>query len=66
MSNPQSPSERRDGRSAATPLEQAKNKAGMDRRAPGGTEHAHGTDKGRKGGGEGGGVPPDQQPDHPE
>ncbi|WP_433325700.1 hypothetical protein [Spirillospora sp. CA-294931] len=28
--------------------------------------HAHGTDKGDKGGGEGGGVPPDQRPDHPE
>ncbi|QHA09134.1 hypothetical protein GQF42_43315 [Streptomyces broussonetiae] len=27
--------------------------------------HAHGTDKGNKGGGEGGGVPPDQRPDHP-
>ncbi|MFD0850861.1 hypothetical protein ACFQ07_01330 [Actinomadura adrarensis] len=27
--------------------------------------HAHGTDKGKKGGGKGGGVPPDQQPPHP-
>ncbi|GGS94145.1 hypothetical protein GCM10010156_60530 [Planobispora rosea] len=27
--------------------------------------HAHGTDKGNRGGGEGGGVPPDQQPPHP-
>ncbi|MBG0827501.1 hypothetical protein HS041_06965 [Planomonospora sp. ID67723] len=25
----------------------------------------HGMDKGNKGGGEGGGVPPDQQPPHP-
>ncbi|MGW3152245.1 hypothetical protein ACWDG1_48325 [Streptomyces sp. NPDC001177] len=27
--------------------------------------HPHGTDKGRKGGGEGSGVPPGQQTDHP-
>ncbi|WP_156723551.1 hypothetical protein [Streptomyces apocyni] len=66
MSSPQAPEERRSGKSAATPLEQAKSKAGMDRKVgPGGAEHEHGTDKGRKGGGEGGGVPPDQRPDHP-
>jgi hypothetical protein len=28
--------------------------------------HAHGTDKGGKGDGEGGGTPPDQRPPHPD
>lgn len=51
----------------ATGQESAKDKAGTDRKVgPGGPDpRAHGTDKGEKGGGEGGGVPPDQQSEHP-
>ncbi|MER7394064.1 hypothetical protein ABT381_00930 [Streptomyces sp. NPDC000151] len=63
--NPQSNELRRSGKSAAV-QDAAEAKAGSDRKVgPGGAEHAHGTDKGRKGGGPGGGVPADQSPEHP-
>jgi hypothetical protein len=66
MSNPQSPEQRRSERGGATPQEAASEKLEQDKRqGPGGPARAHGTDKGEKGGGEGGGTPPDQQPDHP-
>ncbi|MEV4803454.1 hypothetical protein AB0K18_25910 [Nonomuraea sp. NPDC049421] len=61
MSNPQQPELRRSGRSganakAADAIPETKKRSG----------HPHGTDKGRKGGGKGGGVPPEQRPRHPE
>jgi hypothetical protein len=45
----------------------AREKAGSDRKVgPGGPDaRPHGVDKGAKGGGRGGGVPPDEQPEHP-
>lgn len=65
MSSPQQPEQRRSDKGATT-QDAAEAKAGMDRRiGPGGSERPHSTDKGRRGGGEGGGVPPDQEPDHP-
>ncbi|MEU0060600.1 hypothetical protein [Streptomyces sp. NPDC006334] len=63
MPNPQQPEIRRDDKGAATPEDSRRLKASQ---AGGGASgHPHGTDKGDKGGGEGGGVPPAQQPDHP-
>ncbi|MFC8429517.1 hypothetical protein [Streptomyces sp. NPDC057253] len=62
MSNPQQPEQRRSDKGSGTPQDSAELKA-REGRARGG--HAHGTDKGDKGGGEGGGVPPEQQPHHP-
>lgn len=62
MSNPQQPEQRRSGKGAATPQNVAELKA-RQAQARGG--EAHGTDKGDKGGGEGGGVPPDQRSEHP-
>ncbi|NUP22630.1 MAG: hypothetical protein HOZ81_42535 [Streptomyces sp.] len=65
MSNPQQPEQRRSGKGGATPQDVAELKA-RQTRAKG--ERAQGTDKGDKGdkgGGEGGGVPPDQQAEHP-
>jgi hypothetical protein len=55
--NPQQPELRRSGTSAAE-QRSAKIKANTDR--SGGKPH--GIDKGNKGGGRGGGVPPSQQP----
>ncbi|MGK5642802.1 hypothetical protein ACSNOK_31505 [Streptomyces sp. URMC 126] len=63
--NPQQSALRRSGK-GATSQDSAPAKAGLDRKVgPGGPERAHGTDKGTKGGGRGGGVPPGQRPDHP-
>ncbi|MBT2675253.1 hypothetical protein [Streptomyces sp. SD31] len=62
MSNPQQPEQRRSAKGGATPQDSAELKARQSR-AEGG--QAHGTDKGDKGGGEGGGVPPDQRSEHP-
>ncbi|MFE0733777.1 hypothetical protein [Streptomyces sp. NPDC058855] len=65
MSNPQQPEARRSGRGGATPQnsrEVKADEAGRETARPG---RAHGTDRGDKGGGEGGGVPPDQRPEHP-
>ncbi|MEV7047085.1 hypothetical protein [Streptomyces anulatus] len=65
MSNPQQPEQRRSDKGGATPQDSAERKA----REPGaprdGGAHAHGTDKGGKGGGPGGGVPPEERPEHP-
>ncbi|GAA2504539.1 hypothetical protein [Streptomyces longisporus] len=63
MSNPQQPEQRRSAKGGATPQRSGELKARQDQSKGGG--HAHGTDKGKKGGGKGGGVPPDQQADHP-
>ncbi|MFF7278102.1 hypothetical protein [Streptomyces griseorubiginosus] len=62
MSNPQQPEQRRSDKGSATPQRSAELKA-REARAGGG--HAQGTDKGDKGGGEGGDVPPEQRPEHP-
>ncbi|WP_241845140.1 hypothetical protein [Streptomyces silvensis] len=65
MSNPQQPEQRRSDKGGATPQDSAELKArqpGKSRRAG---AHDHGTDKGSKGGGPGGGTPPEEQPDHP-
>ncbi|MFI2780476.1 hypothetical protein [Streptomyces sp. ALB3] len=64
MSNPQQPEQRRSDKGGGTPQDSAEIKAGQPGRGPGG-KRAHGTDKGHKGGGEGGATPPAQQPDHP-
>jgi hypothetical protein len=63
MPNPQQPEMRRSGRTAVTeePAPEA-----TDPKATRAKGHAHGTDKGDKGGGKGGGTPPDQRPPHPE
>jgi hypothetical protein len=63
MSNPQQPEQRRSRKGGATPQRSGELKARQAEDTDGG--HAHGTDKGNKGGGEGGKVPPDQRPDHP-
>ncbi|MDN3293964.1 hypothetical protein QWM81_07870 [Streptomyces ficellus] len=62
MSNPQQPELRRSDKGAGTPQDSQARKAAQ--RTEGGG-HAHGTDRGDKGGGKGGGTPPEQQPDHP-
>ncbi len=62
MSNPQQPEQRRSEKGGGTPQESGEIKA-SETAAKGG--RAHGTDKGDKGGGRGGGVPPDQQSEHP-
>jgi hypothetical protein len=62
MSNPQQPEQRRSDKGGATPQDSAELKARETDEKAG---HAHGTDKGEKGGGEGGGVPPGQQAEHP-
>ncbi|WP_418960794.1 hypothetical protein [Streptomyces tritici] len=61
MSNPQTPQQRRSGRGGATPQESASRKAGQSSGPPEKRGRPHGTDKGERGGGEGGGVPPDQR-----
>jgi len=63
MSDPRQPELRRSDKAGATPQDVAELKARQTRAK---AAHAHGTDKGDdKGAGEGGGVPPDQQTDHP-
>lgn len=62
MSSPQQPEQRRSDKGGATPQDAAELKA---RQTEAKGDRAHGTDKGDKGGGEGGGVPPDQQAEHP-
>ena len=64
MSNPQQPEQRRSDTGGATPQDSGQMKARQQaERAAGG--RPHGSDKGEKGGGEGGGVPPAQRPEHP-
>jgi anti-anti-sigma regulatory factor len=64
MSNPQQPEQRRSDKGGGTPQDSGQMKARQEaERAAGG--RPHGSDKGEKGGGEGGGVPPAQRPDHP-
>lgn len=66
MPSSQQPAQRRSDKRSAAPHDAEDIKAresGPPRR--GGGSHAHGTDKGRKGGGRGGGTPPAQQSDHP-
>ncbi|MBL1084570.1 hypothetical protein JK359_21810 [Streptomyces actinomycinicus] len=63
MSNPQQPEQRRSDKGGATPQDVAELKARQAHRDEAG--RPHGSDKGAKGGGEGGGVPPAQQPEHP-
>ncbi|WP_411074629.1 hypothetical protein [Streptomyces sp. cmx-4-7] len=66
MSGPQSREQRRSGKGAATPQDLAELKARQAHRSgESGRSAAHGTDKGDKGGGEGGGTPPGQRPDEP-
>ncbi|MET8613216.1 MULTISPECIES: hypothetical protein [Streptomyces] len=62
MSNPQQPEQRRSDKGGATPQDSGELKA---RQARGAETRPHGSDKGDKGGGEGGGVPPAQRPEHP-
>jgi hypothetical protein len=61
MSNPQQPEQRHSG--GNTPQGSAQLKASRPG-APCGSDRAHGTDKGEKGSGEGGGTPPEQQSGH--
>ncbi|MFJ6386991.1 hypothetical protein ACIQJT_05225 [Streptomyces sp. NPDC091972] len=62
MSNPQQPELRRSDKGAGTPQDSQSRKAAQAANEGG---HAHGTDRGDKGGGRGGGTPPEQKPDHP-
>ncbi|GEJ98698.1 hypothetical protein ACWDU8_11590 [Streptomyces sp. NPDC003388] len=64
MSNPQQPEQRRSDKGGATPQDSGELKARQSA-GRGAEDRPHGSDKGRKGGGEGGGVPPAQQPEHP-
>ncbi|MFJ4438931.1 hypothetical protein [Streptomyces sp. NPDC088923] len=67
MSDSPGPDHRRSDRRAAAPQDGAGHRVPRSgERTRGGAGHqAHGTDKGAKGGGEGGGTPPSQRPDHP-
>ncbi|MEW2353714.1 hypothetical protein [Spirillospora sp. NPDC029432] len=62
MPNPQ---QREISRSERTAVNEQPPAEATDPKSTRSKGHAHGTDKGKKGGGKGGGVPPDQQPDHP-
>ena len=62
MPNPQQPELRRSAKSSTTDDSQ---EVRTPQATPGAGTHPQGTDKGAKGGGRGGGVPPEQQPDHP-
>ncbi|GAA2722171.1 MULTISPECIES: hypothetical protein [Streptomyces] len=63
--NPQQSAVHR-SKKGATVQNSAEAKAGQDRSVgPGGSRRAHGSDKGAKGGGRGGAVPPEQQSDKP-
>jgi hypothetical protein len=59
--NPQQPEIRRNEKGAT---DQDSHKIAAEVEGTGGG-HAHGTDKGNKGGGKGGGVPPEQQSPYP-
>lgn len=61
MTNPQQPEIRRSEKGAT---DTDSRKAAVEAEGTGGG-HPHSTDKGNKGGGEGGGVPPDQQSPFP-
>ncbi|HEX2314524.1 MAG TPA: hypothetical protein VHJ17_12350 [Thermomonospora sp.] len=63
MGQPQQPEQRRSEQGGTThdAAEKAA-RSGQTRAAKG---RPHGTDKGNRGGGKGGGVPPDQRPPHP-
>ena len=61
MTNPQQPEIRRSEKGAT---DQDSRKAAVEAEDTGGG-HPHGTDKGNKGGGRGGGVPPEQQSPFP-
>ncbi|MER7521092.1 hypothetical protein [Streptomyces sp. NPDC126499] len=63
MTNPQQPEQRRSGRGAGTPQDSSALKANQPAGPRGKGGRPHGTDKGERGGGEGGGTPPDQQPE---
>ena len=63
MVSPQQPELRRNDKGPATPNDQRANEIGANG-GPGGA-NAHGTDKGNKGGGEGGGVPPGNASPYP-
>lgn len=65
MSSPQQPEARRSERGGATPQDSRELKAQAPREEAARKGRPHGTDKGHKGGGEGGAVPPEQRPDHP-
>ncbi|MFD4130457.1 hypothetical protein ACFXKK_32310 [Streptomyces globisporus] len=66
MSNPQQPEQRRSDKGGATPQDSAEMKARQPGTPRGPGALAHGTDKDdSKGGGPGGGVPPEERPDHP-
>ncbi|MWA08314.1 hypothetical protein E5671_03805 [Streptomyces sp. BA2] len=65
MPNPQQPEQRRSDKGAATPQDSAERKARQPGRPGSAGAHAHGPDKGSKGGGPGGGTPPGERPDHP-
>ncbi|MEU6070737.1 hypothetical protein ABZ864_41445 [Streptomyces sp. NPDC047082] len=65
MSNPQSPSARRSGKGGATPQQSRSLKATEPGPKAPKKDRPHGQDRGSKGGGEGGGTPPEQQPEHP-
>jgi len=63
MPSPQQPELRRNDKGPATDNDQRQNVLSGSG-GPGG-ENAHGTDKGNKGGGEGGGVPPGNASPYP-
>ncbi|MFE9253224.1 hypothetical protein [Streptomyces sp. NPDC007088] len=66
MPSSQQPAQRRGDKRSAAPHDAREDRAhesGPPGKGAG--SHSHGTDKGRKGGGRGGGTPPDQRPDHP-
>ncbi|REE94823.1 hypothetical protein [Thermomonospora umbrina] len=65
MGQPQQPEQRRSERGGTTHDAAEKAARSGQTRQTVGKGHPHGTDKGRKGGGKGGGVPPDQRPPHP-
>ncbi|MGR4879886.1 hypothetical protein ACIPUC_10690 [Streptomyces sp. LARHCF249] len=65
MSNPQEPGARRSRKGGATPQEAGSLKAAQGGRKSAKGTHPQGTDKGQKGGGEGGAVPPEERTDHP-
>ncbi|MFF5970401.1 hypothetical protein ACFY7C_02635 [Streptomyces sp. NPDC012769] len=64
MSNSQGREPRRSGRGGATPQDSAALKAQQASEPRGKRGRPHGTDKGERGGGEGGGTPPDQREPH--
>ncbi|HLU74840.1 MAG TPA: hypothetical protein VKZ82_21870 [Nonomuraea sp.] len=63
MVKPQQPELRRSGKGATD--SGSAQAISEKRRGTRGTGQAHGTDKGHRGGGKGGGVPPGQRPPYP-